>query len=46
MVEADNHRETVKASVLAKAEEYLANFDSYDMVLEDAEKGFIAKQTW
>ena len=43
MVQADNHRETVKASLLAKAEEQFANFDTYAVVAEDAEKGFMAR---
>ena len=42
----EGHRAQIKASLLAKADEYFANFDSYDTVLEDAEKQYLSKQTF
>ena len=46
MVEAAQvDREQIKQSLLAKQEEFWANFDTYPTVGEDASKNFIAKQT-
>ena len=46
MVQADNHRETVKASLLAKAEELLAGFDGYETIHEEPDKNYISKRTY
>ena len=46
MVQADNHRETVKASLLAKAEELLAGFDGFETVHEEPEKNYMSKRTY
>ena len=46
MVQADNHRETIKASLMAKAEDLFNNFDSFEVVVEEPEKNFIARRTW
>ena len=46
MVEAERiDREQIKQSLLAKQEEFWANFDTYPTVGEDESKKFIAKQT-
>ena len=47
MVEAvsENRREQVKQELLAKADQLWAAFETYDVVLEDASKNYIARQT-
>ena len=46
MVQAENSRATIQASLLAKAEGYLANFDSADYELLNEENGLVAKRTY
>ena len=46
MVQADSSRDQIKASLNEKADAYWANYDTYDTVFEDAEKNYVAKQTW
>ena len=47
MVEAaaGQTREQIKQELMAKADRLMADFDSYETVMEDASKNYIAKQT-
>ena len=46
MVQADNPRETIKASLLAKAEGFFTNFDSYETLLDEPEINLMVKRTY
>jgi len=39
-------RDQTKQSLLAKAEEMFANFDTYDTVIDEPEKNYLAKQAF
>ena len=46
-VQVDNRRENIKASLVAEAEKYLADFDSYrEVLVEEPDNNYIAKQTY
>lgn len=39
-------REQIKNSLIARADEFLAGYDTHETVLEEPESSFIAKQTF
>ena len=43
---AGGSRAQVKSELQAKADQYWANYDTYDTVFEQADRNYIAKQTW
>ena len=46
-VQVDNRRENIKASLLAEAKKYLADFDSYrEVLVEEPDNNYIVKQTY
>ena len=46
MVQGEIDRETIKARLFAEVEQFIANFDTFETVLDEPEKRYISKKSW